>query len=124
MVRERVQDCDYRLSLLDRRGDGRCRAAHRPGTVQTLTLRTYLGGLPLWASPAVRLAPEVPHRAGMRHIAALRAIRRIVAAIQLWRGRARSRPQLRELSDHMLKDIGLRRDDVGYDFPKLFWRGD
>jgi len=60
----------------------------------------------------------------MRHIAALRAIRQIVAAIQLWRGRARSRPQLRELSDHMLKDIGLRRDDVGYDFPKLFWRGD
>jgi uncharacterized protein YjiS (DUF1127 family) len=28
---------------------------------------------------------------------------------------------LRELSDHMLRDIGLRREDVGYKFPKLFW---
>jgi uncharacterized protein YjiS (DUF1127 family) len=37
-----------------------------------------------------------------------------------------SRPELRELSEHLLKDIGLRREDVGYGFPKLFlfWRCD
>jgi len=27
---------------------------------------------------------------------------------------------VRELSDHLLKDIGLRREDVGYEFPKPF----
>jgi uncharacterized protein YjiS (DUF1127 family) len=60
----------------------------------------------------------------MGHIAPLTAIRRIVAAIGLWRARARSRQELRELSDYMLKDIGLRREDVGYGFPKPFWRCD
>jgi uncharacterized protein YjiS (DUF1127 family) len=49
-------------------------------------------------------------------------IRRIVAAIGLWCARARSRRELRELSEHLLKDIGLRREDLGYEFPKLFWR--
>jgi uncharacterized protein YjiS (DUF1127 family) len=68
----------------------------------------------------VRLAPRAPRRAGTTHIAALRAIRRIVAAIQLWRKRAHSRRQLHELNDHLLKDIGLRRADVGYEFPKPF----
>ena len=47
----------------------------------------------------------------------LTAIRRIVAAIRRWREHARSRQQLRALSDHLLKDIGLRREDVGYEFP-------
>jgi len=51
-------------------------------------------------------------------------LHRIAAAIRLWRERARSRPQLRELNDHLLRDIGLRRDDVGYEFPKPFWRWD
>ena len=64
---------------------------------------------------------RVSRRADTRHIAVLTVIRRIVAAIRLWRGRARSQQQLRELSDHMLKDIGLRREDVGYEFPKPFW---
>jgi uncharacterized protein YjiS (DUF1127 family) len=31
---------------------------------------------------------------------------------------------LRELDDHMLKDIGLRREELGYEFPKPFWRWD
>jgi uncharacterized protein YjiS (DUF1127 family) len=51
-------------------------------------------------------------------------IRRIVSAIRRWRERARSRPQLRELNDHFLRDIGLRRDNVGYDFAKPFWHLD
>jgi uncharacterized protein YjiS (DUF1127 family) len=44
-----------------------------------------------------------------------------VAAIRPWRARARSRQELRELSDHMLRDIGLRREDLGYEFPEPFW---
>ena len=70
--------------------------------------------------------PDVPpiirsfHRAETIHIAPRTVIRRIVAAIGLWCARARSR-QLRELSEHLLKDIGLRREDVGYEFPKPFW---
>jgi uncharacterized protein YjiS (DUF1127 family) len=51
-------------------------------------------------------------------------IRRIVAAIKLRRARARSQQELRELSDLMLKDIGLRREDVGSPFPKPFWQCD
>ena len=71
--------------------------------------------------------PDVPpiirsfHRAETIHIAPRTAIRRIVVAIGLWCARARSRRELRELSEHLLKDIGLRREDVGYEFPKPFW---
>jgi uncharacterized protein YjiS (DUF1127 family) len=63
-------------------------------------------------------------RAETMPIGPLSAIRRIVAAIRLWRERARSRQQLHELSDRMLRDIGLRREDVGYQFPKPFWHRD
>ena len=49
------------------------------------------------------------------------AIRLIVAAIRRWRERAHSRQQLRELNDHMLRDIDLRREDLGYEFPMPFW---
>jgi uncharacterized protein YjiS (DUF1127 family) len=58
------------------------------------------------------------------NIAPLMVIRRIVAAIGLRRARARSQQELRELSDLTLKDIGLRREDVGSPFPKLFWQCD
>jgi uncharacterized protein YjiS (DUF1127 family) len=75
-------------------------------------------------------SPDVPpirrsfRRAETSHTAPLTVIRRIVAAIGLWRARARSRQQLRELSEHLLKDIGLRREDVGYKFQKPFWHCD
>jgi uncharacterized protein YjiS (DUF1127 family) len=76
---------EFRLSVLDRRGDGR-----RGATARRITLLT--------------------------------AIRRIVAAIRLWRGRAHSRQQLRGLNDHLLNDIGLRRELVlGYEFPAPLW---
>jgi uncharacterized protein YjiS (DUF1127 family) len=55
-----------------------------------------------------------------RHLAPLAAIRRIAAALRLPSRRARSRQQLPALSDHVLKDIGLRREEVGYEFPQLF----
>jgi uncharacterized protein YjiS (DUF1127 family) len=43
-----------------------------------------------------------------------------MAVIRLWRGRARSRQELRELGDHMLKDIGLRREEIGTEFRTPF----
>jgi uncharacterized protein YjiS (DUF1127 family) len=64
---------------------------------------------------------QVSRSADTGHITVLTAIRLTAAAIRRWRERARSRQQLRELSDHMLRDIGLRREDLGYEFPKPFW---
>jgi uncharacterized protein YjiS (DUF1127 family) len=81
-------------------------------------------GSPLWASPDAPLTGRAPPRAETGHIALLTAIRRIVAAIRVRRGRARSRQQLRELDDHLLKDIGLKREAAGHEFPKPLWHWD
>jgi uncharacterized protein YjiS (DUF1127 family) len=40
----------------------------------------------------------------------------------IWLERARQRRQLAELSDHMLRDIGLTRADAWAESEKLFWR--
>jgi len=80
--------------------------------------------LPLWASPEAPLTKWLPHRAGTRRIAPLAALHRIAAAIRLRRERDRSRQQLRELNDHLLKDIGLRREDLGFEAPKSPWHRD
>jgi uncharacterized protein YjiS (DUF1127 family) len=60
----------------------------------------------------------VSRRAGTGRLAPLTVIRRLVAAIRSRRARARERQELRALSDHLLKDIGLTREDVGYEFPE------
>lgn len=39
-----------------------------------------------------------------------------------WLERVRQRRQLGQLSDHMLKDIGLARADVEAEIAKPFWR--
>ena len=39
-----------------------------------------------------------------------------------WLERARQRRQLRQLGDHMLKDIGLSRADVDAEASKPFWQ--
>ena len=113
---------ECRMSLLDRRGDQRRRAACGYGA--TAIVRTVdRAAQQEWARralPPASIMRRVPRR-GERHARPLAVIRRIAAAIRLWRERARSRPQLRELNDHLLRDIGLRRDDVGYDFRKPFW---
>jgi uncharacterized protein YjiS (DUF1127 family) len=115
--------CEYRLSLLDHRPDERRTAARRFGataTVRTLEA-TAQQEWPLWALLDVPLTGRAPRRADTTEITPLGAIRRFVAAIRLWHRRARSRQELRELSDHMLKDSGLRREDLGYEFAKPFW---
>jgi uncharacterized protein YjiS (DUF1127 family) len=69
-------------------------------------------------------ARREPRRFEARHLAPLVAIKRIAAGLRLLSRRARSRQQLPEqlpaLSDHLLKDIGLRREEAGYEFPQLF----
>jgi uncharacterized protein YjiS (DUF1127 family) len=76
------------------------------------------------ASPDVPFIGRSFRRAETSYVAPLTVIRRIVAAFRMWRIRARSQQELRELSDHLLKDIGLRREDVGYEFQKPFWHCD
>jgi uncharacterized protein YjiS (DUF1127 family) len=78
----------------------------------------------LWASPEAPLTEWLPHRAGTRRIAPLAALHRIAAAIRLRWERDRSRQQLRELNDHLLKDIGLRRGDLGFEARKPPWHRD
>ena len=114
----------YRSARLDHRPDARRRTALLPGTVWISSAatcdRAAQHGSPLGASLDVSPARRKPRRAKTRPIQLMMAIRRIVAAIRLWHGRVRSGQQLRELSDHMLKDIGLTREQVGYEFPQPF----
>jgi uncharacterized protein YjiS (DUF1127 family) len=51
-----------------------------------------------------------------------RALVRIVEAVLAWHDRARQRRTLMELSDHMLRDIGLSRADALGEAAKPFWR--
>ena len=68
------------------------------------------------STPATHLPETVPASAirAFDRAALLTAIRQIAVAIRRWRQRARSRQRLHELNDHLLKDIGLRREDVIY----------
>ena len=99
MMDESVQHRDHRLSSLDRRGDERGGAVRLSGTVWAPSVLPFdcvaQHGSPLWASPDAPLTGRAPPRAETGHIALLTAIRRIVAAIRVRRGRARSRQQLR-----------------------------
>ena len=74
-------------------------------------------GSPLPTAPDVALQ----RRDETAVIAPLGRIGRSIATIRQWRRRVRSRQQLRELNDHILKDIGLSRDAVAYEVAKPFW---
>jgi uncharacterized protein YjiS (DUF1127 family) len=50
------------------------------------------------------------------------AIVRSAELLHSWLERARQRRRLGQLSDHMLKDIGLSRADVESETAKPFWR--
>jgi len=45
-----------------------------------------------------------------------------VETLQLWIDRHNHRQQLSELSDHMLKDIGISKADVYKEIRKPFWK--
>ena len=46
----------------------------------------------------------------------------LVDQVMMWHERSRQRRQLAQLSDHMLRDIGLSRGDVWAECAKPFWR--
>jgi uncharacterized protein YjiS (DUF1127 family) len=62
------------------------------------------------------------HRLDLRSIAIVGLLTRVIDCLWEWRGRARERRQLSELSDVMLKDIGISRADASSEFEKPFWR--
>jgi uncharacterized protein YjiS (DUF1127 family) len=117
---------EYRLSSLDHRHDERRRAGRSyaataiVGTLDGTAQQEW----PLSPLLDVPLTGRVRRRAETTEITPLGAIRRFVAVIRLWNRRIRSRQELRKLNDHMLKDIGLRREDLVYEFPKPFWHCD
>jgi uncharacterized protein YjiS (DUF1127 family) len=47
---------------------------------------------------------------------------RTAEAGSVWLERSRQRRQLAQLSDHMLRDIGLTRADAWHEAEKPFWR--
>lgn len=53
---------------------------------------------------------------------ARRGFVRVLETLLTWRERARQRRTLLELSDHMLRDIGISRADAHGEALKPFWR--
>lgn len=68
-------------------------------------------GLTLWA------ASDAPPARRMQTQRMQTQLWSLSSVIRQWRQRARARQQLRGLSDYMLKDIGLSREEVGHEFP-------
>jgi uncharacterized protein YjiS (DUF1127 family) len=72
-------------------------------------------GLSAGAPPAAVPKGSKPHPVEPGDSAPLTAIGRILAAIRRWREHTRAQAQLRQASDHLLKDIGLNRVGLAYD---------
>lgn len=49
-------------------------------------------------------------------------MKKIVETLYFWQRRAKMRKELRNRSDHLLKDIGLTRAQVNSDYNKRFWQ--
>jgi len=66
---------------------------------------------------------RVPDRATTDRLTPLAMIRRILAFMRLRRGRVRSRQELKELDNHLLRDIGLGREAIDYTSPRpeMYW---
>ena len=74
--------------------------------VQAMLSRPFYGGVP---QLTVRLHGR-------------RRIKRAVDAVLTWDERARERRHLMELSDHMLRDIGISRAEAFGEAEKPLWR--
>ena len=92
------------------------------GTSGFSTLFSTVAGL---TSPVQGMVNR-PFYAGVPHLAVRprgrRWIRRAVDVVLTWHERARERRQLMELSDHMLRDIGISRAQAYGEAYKPFWR--
>lgn len=97
------------------RDEGNPRGAIKAANAARLPLQN--APLPDWAMLEAPLTRWVPHRSEALQNTLLTVMRGFSAAIRAARRRARSRQQLHRFSDHMLRDIGLSRDQVGYEIP-------
>ncbi|MCB1929096.1 MAG: DUF1127 domain-containing protein [Rhodocyclaceae bacterium] len=48
--------------------------------------------------------------------------RRLGATLRLWARRRRGRRELRELDEHILRDVGISRGQARFEGGKPFWR--
>ena len=80
---------------------------------------TFLHGSPLGLLASARGDPQAEHSTGPRPHWALRALDTLL----VWQERSRQRHALAQLSDRMLRDIGISRADVAAECAKPFWRG-
>lgn len=71
----------------------------------------------MMSRPSYRSVPQSTLRPG-----GLGWIGRAVDLVQTWHQRARERRKLMQLSDHMLRDIGITRAMAGGEAEKPFWR--
>jgi uncharacterized protein YjiS (DUF1127 family) len=81
-----------------------CRAVNTTGKTPHMPLQTAL-------APA-RANTGLPRR--------VTALRRVIGLLRRWRERVQSRPQLCELDDHILQDIGLTRKARLYEITEQF----
>jgi uncharacterized protein YjiS (DUF1127 family) len=113
------------LWSFDRRGDGpRGTAANREavGVLYAFGCTRPLRE-PLEMTPEMAHVPRGPDRATTDRATPRTIIQRILTVMRLRRGRVRSRQQLKELNNHLLKDIGLGREAVNYTSPRpeMYW---
>jgi uncharacterized protein YjiS (DUF1127 family) len=76
----------------------------------TSPVQTMLNGPHYGALPQLTVRPH-----------GRRWVKRAVDAVLTWHERARERRQLMELSDHMLRDIGISRAEAFGEAEKPFW---
>lgn len=60
---------------------------------------------------------------GYQHSSQLNLVARVQMTVLIWLDRSRSRRQLSELPEYLLKDIGLTEADRYQESSKPFWRG-
>ncbi len=107
-----------RLARLNGRRDGRHRAVcrSRPASISVVRAIYLRGVSPPQAPTPIRRA-ALPRRGAVTgQIRLLTAIRWFLARSWQSSRRAHLEMQLRELSDHLLKDIGLYREHVAQGF--------
>jgi uncharacterized protein YjiS (DUF1127 family) len=73
------------------------------------------------SSPTCSLSGAAVHGADSRRKDAS-GLARFVNLLEIWAERLRARRELAEMSDVMLKDIGLSRSDASQEWDKPFWR--
>lgn len=68
-----------------------------------------------WLRSPTRPLPSFP--------SPVQALVRLADMVASWERRARERKTLAEMSEHMLKDLGISRVDARRESDKPFWRG-